>query len=220
MTPTTKRPTKQPTKQPIGDGRRLRGDRTRALVTRHAVDVASADGLDGVSIAKLAEDLQLSKSGIATLFKTKEQLQLATVEAAGQVFTDEVIRPALVAPHGLACLRLLIERWLDYAAKPLFPGGCFWVQNLAAFDAHPGSLRDALSAQHHSWLSLLARELREAVGNGEIAEVDPDLTAFHVQSVLAACSIALQLGDSQATEKVRRILASILGVDLTTPKGT
>ena len=193
-----------------GDGRRLRGDRTRALVSRHAVDVASVDGLGGVSIARLAGDLQLSKSGIATLFGTKERLQLATIEAAATAFTDEVVRPVMTVPRGAARLCALIERWLDYAAAPLFPGGCFWVENLAAFDAHPGPVRDALAAQHRSWLGLLATQLRDAVADGEIAEIDADLTAFQLQAVLAAASIALRLGDTGAPDKVRRILGAVV----------
>ncbi|MCP9976875.1 TetR/AcrR family transcriptional regulator [Actinomadura madurae] len=140
----------------VTDGRLVRGARTRRTIARHAVDVASLEGLNGLSLGRLAGDLGLSKSGIQTLFRTKENLQLAAVESAREQFADAVVGPALAAVPGVTRLRALIERWIVYAETPLFTGGCFWAANLPEFDSRPGPVRDALFRQHGEWLSVLA----------------------------------------------------------------
>ncbi|MET7302656.1 TetR/AcrR family transcriptional regulator [Embleya sp. NPDC005575] len=194
----------------ISDQRLLRGARARREIARHAVDVASLEGLGGLSIGRLAGDLGLSKSGIATLFGTKEKLQLAVVASAGEAFLDEVVRPSRAAPRGVARLRALAERWITYAETPLFAGGCFWAANLADFDSRPGPVRDALLRHHADWLALIAGELRYAVDAGEIAEADADLVAFQLDAVFTAANIALRFGDGEAGAKVRRVLDGFL----------
>ncbi|WP_280261724.1 TetR/AcrR family transcriptional regulator [Nocardia wallacei] len=193
------------------DGRLLRGVRSRRLVTRRAADIASVDGLAGLSFGRLAEDLGLSKAGIQTLFRTKEQLQLATVAAAGAVFLDTVVRPAAEAPEGTARLRALVDRWLDYATEPVFPGGCFWSATLPEFDSRPGPVRDALAQQHRDWTAGIAREIGAAVEAGEVADLDPDLVAFQIVAVLEAANVALRLGDTSGIDKARRAVDGLLG---------
>lgn len=188
------------------DQRLLRGARTRQAIARHAVDVASLDGLNGLSIGKLATDLGLSKSGVATLFGTKEKLQLATVAAAREAFRDAVVRPASTTPPGAPRLRALTEHWISYAETPLFAGGCFWAANLPDFDSRPGPVHDALFGHHRDWLALLAGELRQAGG----ADLDADLAAFQIDAVLTAANTALRLGDRDAVDKVRRLVEGIL----------
>ncbi|MFJ8746386.1 TetR/AcrR family transcriptional regulator [Embleya sp. NPDC127516] len=192
------------------DQRLLRGARARREIARHAVEVASAEGLNGLSIGRLAGDLGLSKSGIATLFGSKEKLQLAAVASAGEAFVDAVVRPASSAPHGAARVRALIEHWIAYAEAPLFAGGCFWGANLAEFDSRPGPVRDALLRQHGDWLALLARELRYAADSGELAGSDADLVAFQLDAVLKAANIALRCGDDRAGDRTRRVLDGFL----------
>ncbi len=194
----------------VSDQRLLRGARARKIITRHAVEVASLDGLSGLSLGRLAADLELSKSGIQTLFGGKEKLQLATVASAAEQFTDAVVRPAETAPQGAARLRALIENWIVYAETPLFAGGCFWAANLPEFDSRPGAVRDALFRQHRDWLARLAAELRHAVDAGEIADLDADLAAFQIDAVLTAANTALRLGDSDAVSKVRRVIEGLL----------
>ena len=108
------------------DGRRLRGDASRRAVLRLAVDQASLSGLDSLTIGTLAADAGVSKSNVATLFGSKLDLQLATIEAAREIFIDAVIAPALAEPHGLARLVAIVELWLDYSESRVFAGGCFF----------------------------------------------------------------------------------------------
>ncbi len=194
----------------ITDKRRLRGAKTRQIILRRAVDVASLDGLGGVSFGRLATDTGLSKAGVQTLFRTKEQLQLAAVEYAREMFIDAVIRPARSAPRGVARLRALLEQWIVYAETPLFAGGCFRTANLAEFDSKPGPVRDALFDDQREWIGVIGGELRHAVTAGEIAEVDSDLTAFQIDAVLCAANTALRIGDTDAVPKVRRIIDGLL----------
>ena len=192
------------------DLRVVRGDRTRRTITRHAADVASLEGLSGLSIGRLATDLDMSKSSVATLFGTKEKLQLATVEAARHAFLDEVVRPVPDTPHGAERVRALTERWIAYATAPLFPGGCFWAANLPDFDSRPGPVRDALARQRRDWQALLTDELRHAVEAGQIAPVDADLAAFQIDAVLLATNTALRLGETEAADKARQVVAGFL----------
>ncbi|MEC3918929.1 TetR/AcrR family transcriptional regulator [Nocardia sp. CDC160] len=194
----------------ITDKRLLRGSRTRRLVLGRAVDIASLDSLEGLSFGRLATDTGLSKAGIQTLFRNKEALQLATIDYFREVFIDTVTRPALAKPRGVRRLRALIEHWIDYAAQPMFEGGCFQSANLAEFDSRPGPVRDALAENQRAWLELVAGELAYAVENGEIADLDTDLAAFQIDAVLRAANTALRLGDSEAVSKVRRVVEGFL----------
>ena len=192
------------------DRRLLRGAQSRRTIVRHAVDVASLDGLGGLSFGRLATDLGVSKGGIQTLFGTKENLQVAVAEAAREAFEEAVTRPARTQPPGVARLRVLAGRWIAYAEEPLFPGGCFWAANLPVFDSQPGPVRDTLARQQRAWRGLIAAELRHAADTGEIAAVDADQVAFQIDAVLTATNTALRLGDDSAADTARRIINGLL----------
>ncbi|WP_106399799.1 TetR/AcrR family transcriptional regulator [Actinocorallia populi] len=192
------------------DKRLLRGARTRELVLRHAVDLASLEGLENISFGRLAAEAGVSKAGVQTLFKSKEALQVAAVEHARRMFIDAVIRPARSAPPGAARLRALLDRWVEYATAPLFAGGCFRAANLAGFDSRPGPVRDALFRDQQEWTETLAGELRQAVAAGEIADLDAPLAAFQIDALLCAANTALRMGDDDAVGKVRRVVEGML----------
>jgi AcrR family transcriptional regulator len=194
----------------ITDKRLLKGARARETALRRAVDIASLDGLDDVSFGRLATDTGMSKAGIQTLFRSKEVLQLATIEYAREMFVDAVVRPAWDAAPGAGRLRSLIEHWIEYARAPLFEGGCFRVANTARFDSRPGPIRDALFRHQREWLDTLGKELRTAVDSHEIAELDVDLAVFQIDSVLCAANTALRLGDDDVIAKVRRTVDDLL----------
>lgn len=194
----------------ITDKRLLRGARTRQTVLRQAVDIASLEGLSGVSFGRLASGTGLSKAGIQTLFKTKETLQLAAVDFAREMFIDAVVRPASSARRGTARLRALLDHWIVYAETPLFAGGCFRAANLAEFDSRPGPVRDSLFRDQEEWRGVIATELGHAVDSGEITDLDVELTAFQIDALLCAANTALRTGDSDAVNKVRRIVDGLL----------
>lgn len=191
----------------VADGRRLRGERSRRLVLDAAVDLASEDGLDGLSFGRLAARTPLSKAGIQVLFGSKEQLQLSAIAHAAELFTDAVVAPTRAVSPGADRLFGLVEQWLRYAEAPLFSGGCFWSATMAEQDSHPGPVRDALLAQHDAWLALLARELQAARAR---SVEDARLAAFQLDAVLGAVNSALRLGQVSASEHARRTVRQLI----------
>src|SRR4051794_4538555 len=192
------------------DGRRRRGDRTRAAVAVRAAERASIDGLEAVSLGQLAADLGISKSGIQAVYRSKEELQLAAVAAATDIFVQNVVTPALAATGGLARLRAFVESWLAYVERRVFPGGCFMAATVPEFDSRPGPVRDALAEARRSWLGLLEREVRRAYEQGELsAEVAPDLLAFEIDALLTMANTACNIDDQPASLDMARALLDI-----------
>src|ERR1700740_2756047 len=107
---------------------------TRRKILYAAADIASAEGLEGVSIGRLATELQMSKTGIFAHFGSKEQLQLATVDAAKHVFLEQVVQPSLAHPRGIPLLSAMLENWIGYVERIVFRGGCFFAAASAEFD--------------------------------------------------------------------------------------
>jgi len=122
----------------------MKGQRTRASILQRAVDLASLEGLEGLTIGRLAEELKMSKSGLFAHFGSKEELQLAAIDAAGQRFIDVVVKPAIEAPRGYPRLVAICNSWLDYVRRRVFPGGCFFAAASFEFDGRPGIVRDAV----------------------------------------------------------------------------
>jgi AcrR family transcriptional regulator len=168
---------------------RPRNEQARREVLRAAADVASEQGLDGLTIGQLAGRLGLSKSGLFGYFGSKEELQLATVRRAREVYLDEVIRPALEAPQGLARVVALGERWLSYSRRRVFPGGCFFFAAMAEFDARSGPVRDLLAEASLAWNGLVTGAVARAVELGELApDTDPEQLAFELIALLEAAN--------------------------------
>jgi AcrR family transcriptional regulator len=194
----------------ITDKRLLRGAKTRHEVLRQAVDLASLEGLDGLSFGRLAAGTGMSKAGVQALFKSKEVLQLAAIDYAREMFLDAVIRPARSAPPGIARLRALLEYWIVYAETPLFAGGCFRVANLAEYDSKPGPVRDALFRDQRSWQGVLRDELTHAIESSEIVPLDVELTVFQIDAVLCSANTALRMCDPDVVDQVRRVIHGFL----------
>jgi len=172
------------------DGRRLRGDASRRAVLRLAVDQASLSGLDSLTIGTLAADAGVSKSNVATLFGSKLDLQLATIEAAREIFIDSVIAPALAQPHGVARLVAIVQLWLDYSESRVFAGGCFFRAVAADASAKDDAARALLVEVDEEWFVFLARAVREAELPGLADRPDgPDLLAFEITAMLDAANI-------------------------------
>lgn len=135
-----------------------KGAATRAAILDRAVDLASSEGLEGLTIGRLAADLEMSKSGLFSHFGSKQELQLATVGAAAQRFRQAVIEPAATTPEGAPRLRAMTGAYLDHLEEGVYSGGCFWGAVSAEYDDRPGPVRDAIAAALDSWLSELERQ--------------------------------------------------------------
>src|SRR5216684_7746717 len=189
----------------IVDGRIERGERTRRHILDLAVHLASVEGLEGLSIGGLADKLGMSKSGLFASFGSKEELQLAAIEHAAQIFIDAVVRKAMIAPRGLPRLWALCDSWLDYAGRKVFRGGCFFAAVSAEFDSRPGPIRDRIAALMKEWLSTLSVAVRKAQETGHLrADADPDQLAFEIHSLSMGANWAHQLhGDKGAFDRAR-----------------
>ncbi|MEV0526364.1 TetR/AcrR family transcriptional regulator [Streptomyces sp. NPDC050439] len=178
------------------DGRVERGNQTRRLVLRRTVDIASVEGLDALSVGRLATELKLSKSGVFALFGSKEELQLATVRAAGRIFLDAVVEPATQSPPGLDRVRQLCARWLDYSEQRVFPGGCFFYGVIAEFDAREGAVHDALVRANRDWTGQVERCVAEARDTGELLpDTDVPQLAFELIALMETANAHSVLHD-------------------------
>jgi AcrR family transcriptional regulator len=194
-----------------GDGRIARGDATRRVVLRRAVDVASVDGLEGLSLGRLATELELSKSGVFALFGSKEELQLATVEAALEIFRSYVVTPSLDVAPGLPRLRAICENWLDYSEKRVFPGGCFFFNAGAEVDARPGRVHDAVAAASGSFAEFIRETCLDAVSLGHL-DADAEVLAFELHALGRAANADSVLTGSPAPYALaRRAIHARLG---------
>ncbi|OLT22903.1 TetR family transcriptional regulator [Pseudonocardia sp. CNS-139] len=199
------------------DGRVERGRRTRQTILARAMDIASSEGLEALSVRRLAAELDVSKSGVFAQFGSKEELQLATVRAAVDVFVVEVVRPAMRTPGGLRRVWALYESWERYARRPVFTGGCFFIAAAAEFDARPGRVRDAVAGAQRDWQRLFARCLREAAELGDVArDADVDQVAFELYALARAGAQDALLHDEPAAYDHARaaVLARLRAVAL------
>lgn len=165
--------------------RRSDGEQTHRAILDAAMRLASIDGLGSLTIGRLADELEISKSGVFAHFASKQRLQHETIEAAEAVFAREVVEPGLNAPEGLAQLEGLCEAYLHYVERGVFPGGCFFAQLLAEFDAPSGSIHDAVAEGQRGWLSLLEGLVTTAQGQRELdPTVDARQLAFELYAAL------------------------------------
>jgi AcrR family transcriptional regulator len=176
-----------------------KGAKTRATILERAVDLASAEGLEGLTIGRLAAELEMSKSGLFAHFGSKQELQLATVEAAAKRFADAVLVPASKLPEGAARLRAMGAIYLDHL--DLYAGGCFWGATSAEYDDRPGPVRDAIAAALDAWTGELTRQ-------AEIAGVsEPERLAFELYSIVMGANSRYRLsGDGRVFEYARGAL--------------
>jgi len=165
--------------------RRADGEETRGAILDAATQLATLEGLDGLSIGRLADHIGMSKSGLYAHFGSKEELQLAAVETATEIFVDNVIRPAGEAETALGRLEALCENFFRYLERPVFPGGCFFASATAELDTHPGPVRERLVESLDGWLTLIERRVREAQDAGQLdASEDPALLAFELDAFM------------------------------------
>lgn len=179
---------------------RASGDRARARIVEHAAELATVEGLDGVSIGRLAEVTGVAKSSVHALFGSKEALQLATISAARDSFIAEVVAPTLAAAEtGRERLLGLCEGYLDYVQQRVFPGGCFFVAVAAEIGARPGRVHDEVARVQGEWRDLLLAEARSAHDRGELpGDQDPSQLAFELGVILAGTNIVTVLHDDDS----------------------
>jgi AcrR family transcriptional regulator len=199
--PFDERPPARPTRR-----RRPDGERSRAAILREAARLATVEGLDGLSLARLADAVGMSKSGLFAHFGSKQELQLATIDAASAIFDELVIEPAGAETAGVPRLRAYIQRFLEHVQEGVFPGGCFFVSAMGELDTHPGPARDGAMAFSQRWLTLLAEQVAAAQATGELdPAADPAQVAFELNAYMVLGNMQfVATSDPAVLDRVRR----------------
>lgn len=198
------------------DGRRERGRRTRESILATAVDLASVEGLEGLTIGRLAAELGMSKSGLFAHFGSKEELQLATIAAAREIFVAEVVEPMRAVDRGMPRLQALLAAKLDYLKRGVFRGGCFFDAARLEYDSRkPGPVRDAILDEFAAWSKLVTDCVKSAQREGHIKpNADPEQVAFELDAIGSAANMRMQMrgdedGFARAEQAIRDRLAAL-----------
>jgi AcrR family transcriptional regulator len=191
------------------DGRKARGARTRASILEVAANLASVEGLEGLTIGRLATELKMSKSGLFAHFGSKEELQLATLGAAREIFAREVVEPARAAERGLPRLRALVAAKLAYERGEVFAGGCFFENVRAEFDSRgPSPVRDAIERDLEDWNAIMRRAIASAVEAGDLRpDLDAEQLLYEIEALSSAAVMRHQLtGDKTLFDRAQRAI--------------
>jgi AcrR family transcriptional regulator len=187
---------------------------TRADLLARGLAIASVDGLEGLTIGRLAAEAGMSKSGVLGQFGSKENLQLAVIDTAAAVFAREVTEPVLRhTPAGMPRLLALCAHWVSYLERGVFPGGCFFTAVATEFDDRAGPVRDAIATLNEMWQRGLRRHVLLAVRAGDLPpDTDADQVVFELTGQMLALNHALRLsGDRSAPDRTRRAMSRLLG---------
>lgn len=187
------------------------GERSRRTILLTAARLATVEGLGGLTIGRLAAETGMSKSGLFAHFGSKEELQLATIGTAEEIFLEDVLVPAMQA-EGLARVEALCDRFLSHVDRSVFPGGCFFASAAAELDTQPGRVRDRVVSNLRDWVGLFEEALATARERGEISPAaDPDQLIFEVNAMLAeANGLYVLHGDPRYIAMARRAIADRL----------
>lgn len=191
---------------------RVDGEKSRELILQMGTHLAATEGLERLSLARLAQATGMSKSGVFGLFGSKEELQLAIIDRARTAFMEEVVAPALGAPRGLERLLALCEGFVRQVEQRRWPEGCFFASVAAEVGGQPGPLRDRVAKDQRQWVELLQDNAAHAVASGQLAEkIDPPQLALELSTMLTGADLAYLLhGDREILNAVRKALRARL----------
>lgn len=182
------------------------------MILDTAAQLATIDGLEGLSIGRLASQLDMSKSGIYAHFRSKEALQLATIDRALEIFDREVVYPALEAPTPFDQLAEICRYFFSYLERRVFPGGCFFVTVAAEFDARPGPVRERVAETQRDWMGFLEQLAQAAQDEGLIdPSIDPGQLSFEINAFLEVADLLyLLVEDVNILERTRIAIRNTL----------
>jgi AcrR family transcriptional regulator len=194
------------------DRRRARGERTRRQILEAAASLASVEGLEGLSLGRLSDHLAISKSGLYAHFGSKEELQLATIRVAAEMYGRDVMAKALEADAGTGQIVAFADAFLDYVRHGPFPGGCFFIASFLDPATMRGPIRAALAGIQRELLGFFASNIRVAQASGRLpAGLDPEELAFDIDAVLVGADVNYVLFNDRlrlqrGKDAVRRLL--------------
>jgi AcrR family transcriptional regulator len=189
-----------------------KGEATRHAILERATGLATRVGLGGLTIGGLAEELDLSKSGLFAHFQSKEALQIQVLEHGAALFVGNVVRPALAAPRGVPRVRQLFDGWLAWARSSPMPGGCLFVAAATELDDRPGPVRDRLVALQREWLDVIVISVQKGIAADQFrADADAEQFAHDLYGVMLAYHHAARLlRDAKAEGRARHAFETLL----------
>ena len=211
--PSTEHKAREQPAEPSGRKVRADGLASRRAILDAAARLATTRGLEGLSIGELAEHIGMSKSGLYAHFKSKEELELATIDRAAEIFESDVIRSVPHAPRGLARVGALTEAFLGHLARRVFPGGCFFATVAAQLAPNPGRTRDRIMRMQQEWSAQFAGALRQACDAGELPHhVDLDQLVFEITAMMFRANFAwVVTEDERVLDQARVGVKHVLG---------
>jgi AcrR family transcriptional regulator len=195
-------------------GRKPRADgvESRRAILHAAANLATTRGLEALSIGELAQHIGMSKSGLYAHFKSKEELELATIETAAEIFERDVVSPASASPGGLLRVLALSEAFLRHLERRVFPGGCFFATVAAQLASHPGRARDRVMEAQQRWLGQFTEALGQAVEGGELPrDADIDQLVFEITAMMVRANFTwIVTGDTRVLDQARTGISNVL----------
>lgn len=190
---------------------RADGERSRRRILEAAARLATVEGIDGLSIGRLAQATGMSKSGLFAHFDSKEDLQLAAIATARSIFLADVVAPAEEEAPGLARLERLCEGMLSHIDRRVFPGGCFFAVVGSEQAGKPGPVLDRVVEVGNEWIARLAEAVQEAQERGELDDsIQPEQLAFELNAYLQMADLVFQLGDPEGIDRGRAAIRTRL----------
>lgn len=160
-----------------------KGADTKLVILKAGLKMASRLGLESVTIGSLAKATGLSKSGLFAHFQSKENLQVAILRYAGEVFAENVLVPALVVEGGLERIRAMAGNWIHWTED--LTDGCIFSSAGNDFKNRPGKVRDFLINQQADWVGCLQRLGESARRKGAFRQdADCEQFAYELYSLL------------------------------------
>lgn len=191
---------------------RADGIESRRAILDAAARLATVRGLGGLSIGDLAQHIGMSKSGLYAHFKSKEQLELATIDTAAEIFETDVIRKVPPSVRGIARVAALTEAFLQHLVRRVFPGGCFFATVAAQLASQPGRARDRIMQLQAIWAAQLIVALRQAREAGELPRgVDVNQLVFEITAMLFRANFAwIVTEDERVLDQARLGVKNVL----------
>src|ERR1700722_5478682 len=193
--------------------RESKGEQTRRTIVSRALGIVSDVGYEGLSIGVLAEETQLSKSGLCAHLKSKGALQLGVLQEVIHRFTLQVVQPALASPRGEPRLRVLFEKKLDWIRGDAARRGCLLEKAAVEYDNRAGHpVRERVVQATRDWHELLTRSTQAAIDEGHFrADLDAGQFAYEFDGITMMFQHAHGLmRDPTAAERANKALASLL----------
>lgn len=163
-----------------------KGELTRAAILDVALDLASRDGLEGLTIGLLADKMNMSKSGVFAHFGSREDLQIEVVKLYHHHFEQEVFYPSMKEPRGLPRLQSMFGRWVRRVSVEI-ASGCIYISGAVEYDDRPGAIRDQLVSMVHAWQGALRRCVKQCIDMGHLgADADPDQLVYEMYGLILA----------------------------------